>query len=79
MKRNINSIIENMKENITNMFICYNNLSSKNAKENRESIELDIYKNQLSNDQIYLISLRNNALKIFDTCNSMIINNTYKN
>lgn len=79
MSRNINSYIENMKENITNMFICYNNLSSQKAKENRESIELDIYKNQLSNDQIYLISLRNNALKIFDTCNSLIINNTYKN
>ena len=67
-----NKEIDELKNIITNIFICYNNLTTKEASENRMSEDLNIYKKQLNDDDVYLISIRNNALTVFDKCNQLL-------
>ena len=67
-----NKEIDELKNIITNIFICYNNLTSKEASENRISEDLNIYKKQLNADNVYLMSIRNNALTVFDKCNQLL-------
>jgi len=67
-----NKEIDELKNIITNIFICYNNLTTKEAAENRMSEDINVYKNQLNNDDVYLMSVRNNALAVFDKCNQLL-------
>lgn len=67
-----NQEIDELKNIITNIFICYNNLTSKEAVENRNTDDIIQYKEQLNNDNLILLSIRNNALVIFDKCNSLL-------
>lgn len=67
-----NKEIDELKNIITNIFICYNNLTTKEAAENRMSEDINIYKNQLNTDDVYLMSVRNNALVVFDKCNQLL-------
>lgn len=68
-----NKEINELKNSITNLFICYNNLISKDAINNRESEDELIYKKQKNSDNVYIVSLRNNALEIFDRCNKLLM------
>jgi len=68
-----NKEINELKNSITNLFICYNNLISKDAINNRESEDELIYKKQKNSDNVYIVSLRNNALDIFDRCNKLLM------
>lgn len=68
-----NKEISELKNSITNLFICYNNLISKDSTNNRESDDELIYKKQKTSDNLYILSLRNNALEIFDRCNKLLI------
>ena len=67
------SDIEILKNNVLNLTIIFNNLSSKSAKENRllEKNKIE-NKNQNIKDINDIIELRNNALKIFDKCNDIL-------
>ena len=56
--------IEQFKEYVTNIFVTYNQLN----KEERDK----------KTDFIYLNTLRNNALSIFDKCNKLMITMTLK-
>lgn len=56
--------VEQFKEYVTNIFIIYNQLNKEDRDKNA--------------DYIYLNSLRNNALSIFDKCNKLMINMTLK-
>lgn len=67
-----NKEIEELKNIITNIFICYNNLTSKNAIENRNTDDIIEYKKQANIDNAFLLSIRNNALEIFDKCNLLL-------
>lgn len=67
-----NHEIEELKNIITNIFICYNNLTSKKAIENRNTDDIIQYKEQLNTDNSILLSIRNNALVVFDKCNSLL-------
>jgi len=67
-----NQEIEELKNIITNIFICYNNLTSKKAIENRNTDDIIQYKEQLNTDNSILLSIRNNALVVFDKCNSLL-------
>jgi hypothetical protein len=67
-----NQEIEELKDIITNIFICYNNLTSKKAIENRNTDDIIQYKEQLNTDNSILLSIRNNALVVFDKCNSLL-------
>jgi len=67
-----NNEINELKNIITNIFICYNNLTTKEAVENRQSEDIIKYKKQLNNDDLYLLSIRNNALVVFDKCNQLL-------
>ena len=67
-----NQEIDELKNIITNIFICYNNLTSKEAVENRNTDDIIQYKEQLNTDNSILLSIRNNALVIFDKCNSLL-------
>ena len=67
-----NKEIDELKNIITNIFICYNNITTKEAAENRMSEDINIYKNQLNSDDVYLMSIRNNALAVFDKCNPLL-------
>jgi len=69
---NRNHEIEELKNIITNIFICYNNLTSKKAIENRNTDDIIQYKEQLNTDNSILLSIRNNALVVFDKCNSLL-------
>jgi len=69
-----NKDINDLKNTITNLFICYNNLISKDATNNRDSDDELIYKKQKKSDNLYILSLRNNALDIFDKCNKLLMN-----
>ena len=64
--------INELNQFITNIFICYNNITSKEAKTNRNTEDIIQYKNQLNNDNKYILSIRNNALSIFDKCNELL-------
>ncbi len=72
MNPNRNNEINELKNIITNIFICYNNLTTKEAVENRQSEDIIKYKKQLNNDDLYLLSIRNNALVVFDKCNQLL-------
>jgi len=67
-----NHEIEELKNIITNIFICYNNLTSKTAVENRSTDDIIEYKKQVNIDNTFLVSIRNNALEIFDKCNLLL-------
>ena len=67
-----NQEIEELKNIITNIFICYNNLTSKKAIENRNTDDIIQYKEQLNTDNSIILSIRNNALVVFDKCNSLL-------
>lgn len=69
-----NKDINELKNTITNLFICYNKLISKDSINNRESDDELIYKKQKNLDNLYILSLRNNALDIFDKCNKLLMN-----
>ena len=56
--------IEQFKEYVTNIYVIYNQLN----KDERDK----------KTDFIYLNSLRNNALSIFDKCNKIMISLTNK-
>ena len=72
MNPNRNNEINELKNIITNIFICYNNLTTKEAVKNRQSEDIIKYKKQLNNDDLYLLSIRNNALVVFDKCNQLL-------
>lgn len=72
MSLNRNKEIDSLKNIITNIFICYNKLTTKEAAENRISEDLNTYKNQLNADDVSLLSIRNNALIVFDKCNQLL-------
>jgi hypothetical protein len=68
-----NSEINDLKNIITNIFICYNNLMSKEACANRETDDI-VKKNEQQNiDNNYILSMRNNALIVFDKCNNLLM------
>lgn len=70
---NIKNDLEEIKNNLTNMYIAFNNLNSENAVNNRDSdLQEDILK-QISADKVFLNALRNNALNIFDKCNRLMM------
>lgn len=71
-KYQINKQIENLKNSITNIFLCYNKLTTKEAIENRNSEDIIKYKDQKNTDDLYILSIRNNALEIFDKCNELL-------
>ena len=71
-KINRNREIAELKNTITNLFICYNNLIKKDADDKRNSDDELIYKQQKNLDNMYILSLRNNALAIFDKCNELL-------
>jgi len=67
------SNIEQLKSNLLNLTILFNNISNKDAKENRILEKNNIkYKNQIMKDTEDIIEFRNNALKIFDKCNELL-------
>lgn len=70
---NIKEDLEQMKNYLTNMYIAFNNLNSENANTNRDSDLQDDILKQLNTDKIFLNSLRNNALSIFDKCNRLMM------
>ena len=57
------------------MYIAFNNINSEKAKTNRDSDIYEDNKEQLRSDKIFLNSLRNNALSIFDKCNQLLMMN----
>ena len=67
-----NKEINDLKNLITNIFICYNNLTSKESTNNRESDDILVYKKQKEKDNLYILSIRNNSLAIFDKCNELL-------
>jgi len=67
-----NKQIEELKNNITNICLCYNKLNLKSAVDNRNSDDIFVYKNQKNSDNLFLLSIRNNALEIFDKCNELL-------
>jgi len=68
-----NKEINDLKNTITNLFISYNKLISKEAIDNRENDDELVYKKQKNTDNIFILSLRNNALDIFDKCNRLLM------
>jgi len=72
MKAQRNYEINELKNIITNIFICYNNLTSKTAIENRNTDDIIEYKKQVNKDNVFLTTIRNNALEIFDKCNLLL-------
>lgn len=71
---NINDNITVLKDKITNLCIAFNNLSNETNKQKRASKDTKVYKEQKAYDLIQLNAIRNNALKIFDECNKILIN-----
>lgn len=71
----ISTQLESMKNDLTNMYVAFNNLNSDNAKANRSSDNLVMVKGQFNADKIFINSLRNNALEIFDLCNRLLMIN----
>lgn len=55
----IQNYIDSMKENITNIYVLYNQLSNKERDRSLDYVKLN--------------SLRNNALEIFDKSNKSMI------
>lgn len=70
---NISSELETIKNDLTNMYIAFNNLNNKDAINNRNSDNIMDVKNQFMNDKLFFNSLRNNALHIFDECNRLLM------
>ena len=67
-----NKEIDDLKNIITNIFICYNNLTSTEATEIRQTDDIIAYKKQANIDNTFLLSIRNNALLVFDKCNELL-------
>jgi len=70
---NISSELESFKNDLTNMYITFNNLNNKDAEKNRNSNNINEVKNQFAMDKVLINSLRNNALRIFDECNKLLM------
>ena len=70
---NISSELESLKTNLTNMYIAFNNLVGQEAITHRNSDNINEVKNQFMSDKIFINSLRNNALQIFDNCNRLLM------
>lgn len=70
---NISSELESFKNDLTNMYITFNNLNNKDAERNRNSNNINEVKNQFAMDKVLINSLRNNALRIFDECNKLLM------
>lgn len=70
---NISTELDSIKNDLTNMYIAYNNLINKEVIENRESDNIIDVKNQFMNDKLFINSLRNNALQVFDICNKLLM------
>ena len=70
---NISSELEVIKNSLTNMYITFNNINNDNAKANRISDNIIDNKNQFVTDRVFINSLRNNALEIFDECNKLLM------
>jgi len=70
---NISSELESLKTNLTNMYIAFNNLVGQEATTHRNSDNINDVKNQFMSDKIFINSLRNNALQIFDDCNRLLM------
>ena len=72
---NISVELEELKNNLTNMYVAFNNLNNKSAIDNRNSDNILDVKSQFNMDRTFINSLRNNALSIFDKCNQLLLNN----
>jgi len=70
---NIDDDLITIKDNLTNMFIAFNNIRNSENTSNRNSENIEDVKQQLINDKVMFNSLRNNALNIFDTCNKLLM------
>ena len=70
---NISSELEAFKNDLTNMFISFNNLNNSDAINKRNSDNIVEVKNQFNMDKVLINSLRNNALHIFDECNKLLM------
>ena len=70
---NISSELESFKTTLTNMFITFNNINNKDAEKNRNSDNANDVRNQFATDKVLINSLRNNALRIFDECNKLLM------
>jgi len=71
---NISVELEELKNNLTNMYVAFNNLNNKSAIDNRNSDNILDVKSQFNMDRTFINSLRNNALSIFDKCNQLLLN-----
>ena len=70
---NIDDDLITIKDNLTNMFIAFNNIRNSENTSNRNSENIEDVKQQLINDKVMFNSLRNNALNIFDICNKLLM------
>lgn len=77
---NISDELNSFKNNLTNMYVIFNNLNNESSKNNRISENIEDIRNQFINDKVMFNSLRTNALEIFDRCNQLLmqyeLNNT---
>ena len=70
---NIDDDLITIKDNLTNMFIAFNNIRNSENISNRNSENIEEVRQQLINDKVMFNSLRNNALSIFDICNKLLM------
>jgi hypothetical protein len=70
---NIDDELITIKDNLTNMFIAFNNIRNSENINNRNSENIEEVRQQLINDKVMFNSLRNNALSIFDICNKLLM------
>ena len=56
---NISVELEELKNNLTNMYVAFNNLNNKSAIDNRNSDNILDVKSQFNMDRTFINSLRN--------------------